>query len=86
MVVPLLHVLPQGALVAVRRAAPVLAHVRTGLFVHRLDVDFELPLVRKSLRIFKSFKYSFPLKEFFSGSENGRLICVSATTRNISLN
>ena len=48
--VPLLHVLPQSALVAVRRAAPVLAHVRPALFVHRLDVDFQLPPVGKSLR------------------------------------
>ena len=47
--VPLLHVLPQRAPVAVRRAAPVLAHVRPRLLVHGLDVDLHLPLVGKAL-------------------------------------
>ena len=48
--VPPLHVLPQSALVVVRGAASVVAHIRPGLFVHRLDVVHQLPLYRKPLQ------------------------------------
>ena len=72
--VPLLHVLPQSALVAVGRAAPVLAHVRPALFVHRLDVDLQLPLVGKSLwKRDQKFRSRECDKRIFSGSEIGNV-------------